>query len=95
MLPLLGLLALGQSLILDPPWQSTERAPHRKGNLYAPELVREQGRFFLYYGAQGVDGHDRIHLALSTDGITWKRHAGPRRVEGCDRAGHLQGRNPL
>lgn len=73
MLPLLGLLALGQSLILDPPWQSTERAPHRKGNLYAPELVREQGRFFLYYGAQGVDGHDRIHLALSTDGITWKR----------------------
>ncbi|MFM8932543.1 MAG: hypothetical protein ACKOS8_11785 [Gemmataceae bacterium] len=73
MLTLLGLLAFGQSLILDPPWQSTERAPHRKGNLYAPELVRDQGRWFLFYGAQGADGHDRIHLAVSTDGITWKR----------------------
>jgi len=73
MLTLLGLLAFGQSLILDPPWQSTERALHRKGNLYAPEMVRDQGRWFLYYGAQGADGHDRIHLAVSTDGITWKR----------------------
>ena len=73
MLTLLGLLAIGQSLVLDPPWQSTERAPHRKGNLYAPELVRVEGRWFLYYGAQGTDGHDRIHLAISTDGSHWKR----------------------
>jgi hypothetical protein len=74
MLATLALWALGQSLVLEPPWLPTERAPHRKGNLYAPELVEEKDRRLLYYGAQGADGHDRIHLALSTDGVTWKRH---------------------
>lgn len=74
MLATLALWVLGQSLVLEPPWARTERAPHRGGNLYAPELVEESGRRLLYYGAQGADGHDRIHLALSTDGATWKRH---------------------
>lgn len=66
-------LLLGQTLLLHPPWRDTEAAPHGKGNLYAPELVSHQGRHLLYYGAQGKDGHDRIHLAISEDGTTWKR----------------------
>jgi hypothetical protein len=47
-------------------------APHGRGNLYAPCLVAHAGEFLLYFGAQGRDGHDRIFLATSPDGTTWK-----------------------
>lgn len=74
MLAVCLLLLGGQRLLLAPPWLETELAPHSKGNLYAPDLVIHQGRHLLYYGAQGKDGHDRIHLAISTDGANCKRH---------------------
>ena len=47
-------------------------APHGKGNVYAPHIVRHQGQLLMYYGGQGRDGHDRIHLAISKDGQGWK-----------------------
>ena len=74
MLSGLVLLVFGQSLMLEPPWLASERAPHRNGNVYAPELVDEKDRQLLYYGAQGVDGHDRIHLAVCSQSGQWKRH---------------------
>jgi hypothetical protein len=51
----------------------TELAPHGEGNVYAPEVRREGGRYRMWYGGQGRDGHDRIHLAESDDGTDWIR----------------------
>ena len=51
----------------------SEQAPHRQGNIYAPEIVRWRDGWLMYYGGQGRDGHDRIHLATSDDGIDWQR----------------------
>lgn len=48
-------------------------APHGKGNVYAPDIVRYQEKYYLFYGAQGRDGHDRIKLATSKDARTWKK----------------------
>jgi predicted GH43/DUF377 family glycosyl hydrolase len=50
---------------------ATERGMHRKGNMYAPDVHFEGNSYRMYYGAQGADGHDRIHLALSQNGINW------------------------
>ena len=47
---------------------NTERGPHNEGNIYAPEVLFEGGQFRMWYGGQGKDGHDRIHLAVSADG---------------------------
>ncbi len=41
------------------------------GKVYAPEICREGDRWRMWYGGQGKDGHDRIHLAESTDLKTW------------------------
>lgn len=49
---------------------STE-APHGNGNVYGADIVRVGDQLLMYYGGQGRDGHDRIHLATSTDGQTW------------------------
>lgn len=48
-------------------------APHGKGNVYAPEIVRYKEQYYLFYGAQGKDGHDRIKLATSKDARSWKK----------------------
>jgi hypothetical protein len=47
-------------------------APHGEGNVYAPDIVSHGGRFCMYYGGQGSDGHDRIHLAVSQDRRSWQ-----------------------
>lgn len=54
--------------------RTTELAPHRKGNVYAPEVHRHGGKLWMWYGGQGADGHDRIHLADSEDGKRWNKH---------------------
>jgi hypothetical protein len=46
-----------------------------EGNVYAPDVRREGGRYRMWYGGQGRDGHDRIHLAESEDGLRWTRVA--------------------
>ena len=51
----------------------TESAPHGQGNVYAPEVMVDGGRLRMWYGGQGKDGHDRIHLAESNDGHAWTR----------------------
>ncbi len=73
----LTLLAAGSSalaaeplLLLDGNTPTTE-APHGKGNVYAPDIVRQGDRWLMFYGGQGRDGHDRIHLATSADGDKW------------------------
>ena len=50
-----------------------ERAPHNRGNIYAPEVIWNGAIFRMWYGAQGEDGHDRISCAESDDGQNWVR----------------------
>ena len=50
--------------------ESTE-APHGRGNLYAPDILKHRGELMMFFGGQGKDGHDRIHLATSKDGGDW------------------------
>ena len=52
---------------------STQRAPHGHGNVYAPEVVRFASELQMWFGGQGKDGHDRIHLAESADGVHWQQ----------------------
>jgi hypothetical protein len=51
----------------------SELAPHGEGNVYAPDVHVEGSRYRMWYGGQGRDGHDRIHLAESDDGNRWAR----------------------
>lgn len=50
-----------------------ECAPHGKGNVYAPDVMRDGKLLRMWYGGQGKDGHDRIFYAESTDGEKWVR----------------------
>ena len=45
-----------------------------EGNIYAPDVLRFDDGYGMWYGGQGRDGHDRIFFALSEDGIHWRRH---------------------
>ncbi len=42
-----------------------------EGNVYAPDVHREGDLYRMWYGGQGRDGHDRVLLAESDDGLTW------------------------
>jgi predicted GH43/DUF377 family glycosyl hydrolase len=44
------------------------------GNLYAPTILKKDGQFWMWYGAQDSQGHDQICLAFSDDGIKWRRY---------------------
>lgn len=52
----------------------TEAGLHGTGNVFAPCVRVDGDRLRMWYGAQGADGHDRIHHADSPDGIHWERH---------------------
>jgi hypothetical protein len=45
-----------------------------RDNVYAPEIHRDGALWVMWYGAQASDGGDRIHVAVSRDGVTWRRH---------------------
>ena len=51
---------------------ATLAAPHGRGNVYAPEIARRAGALWMWFGGQGKDGHDRIHLSTSHDGERWE-----------------------
>jgi hypothetical protein len=58
-------------VVLDPTGD-LQAAPHGAGNAYAPEILFHDGLYRMWYGAQGRDGHDRILLAESPDGLVWE-----------------------
>lgn len=64
----------------------TELAPHGGGNIYAPDIHRDGDRWLMWYGGQGKDGHDRIHLAESSDGRAWTKRGV---VLDCGTANHV------
>ena len=43
-------------------------------NVYAPDVIRFGNQWWMYYGAQGDDGHDAVFLARSNDLVHWTRH---------------------
>lgn len=45
-----------------------------RDNVYAPEIHRVGDALVMWYGAQAADGGDRIHVAVSRDGATWRGH---------------------
>ncbi|MCR9197256.1 MAG: hypothetical protein NXI04_01305 [Planctomycetaceae bacterium] len=62
-----------QPVELLPDLQESERAPDGLANVYAPDIVTVGNQLWMYYGGQGQDGHDRIHLAISEDGTAWQK----------------------
>ncbi len=62
-----------QAVLLFRPEAESQLAPHGRGNVYAPEIVRSGNTMRMWYGGQGKDGHDRIHLAVSSDGLKWEQ----------------------
>jgi hypothetical protein len=44
------------------------------GNLYAPDIIIENGNYLMWYGAQSNEGHDSIHFASSSDGRAWNKY---------------------
>lgn len=42
-------------------------------NVYAPDLHDFAGVRVMWYGGQGSDGHDRIFVAWSQDGMQWRK----------------------
>ena len=43
-------------------------------NVYAADVLWHDGRWWMWYGGQGSDGHDAIFLARSNDLVTWQKH---------------------
>lgn len=63
-----------ESYALSPSLESELAGDDMHGNLYAPDIFVENGLYMMWYGAQGRDGHDAIHLATSSDGFHWKKY---------------------
>jgi hypothetical protein len=69
-----GPVALDQGREIFSPSGQTEASIHGRGNIYAPSVLYHGGQYMMWYGGFGKDGHDRIHLAVSADGITgWQK----------------------
>jgi len=61
----------GQNPVLVPtPSNSGQGAD----NIYAPDVMKINGVYWMWYGGQGNDGHDSIFLARSKDLVTWQKH---------------------
>lgn len=67
-----GVSPIGLTIALSPAGEY-QSAPHGRGNIYAPDVHFEGGRYRMWFGGQGRDGHDRIQLAESADGKTWQQ----------------------
>ena len=55
---------------------------HGADNIYAPDILRVGDQYFMWYGGQGQDGHDRIFLATSQNLVNWQHHP----ASGCPQA---------
>ena len=52
---------------------ATGSAMHGSDNVYAPDIQHVMGRYVMFYGGQGGDGHDRIFMAWSKDRVEWRK----------------------
>ena len=56
--------------------EASETGPHGEGNVYAPDVLIENGTYRMWYGGLGDDGHDRIHYAEAKHGFQWEKKGG-------------------
>nr|MDO8083211.1 hypothetical protein [Candidatus Sigynarchaeum springense] len=63
-----------QQYILEPTLDSEMAGGEEGGNIYAPDIIYENGTYKMWYGGQSSSGHDSIHFATSADCITWLKH---------------------
>ncbi len=61
-----------ESYVVEPSLDS--EMANTAGNLYAPEILVENGTYKMWYGAQSATGHDAIHFATSADGVHWTKY---------------------
>ncbi len=61
-----------ESYVVEPSLDS--EMANTAGNLYAPEILVENGTYKMWYGAQSSSGHDAIHFATSADGVHWTKY---------------------
>ena len=69
------------------PYALTADANAGEQHIWAPHIILHDGTYYMFYCAGSLKGNSkyRIHLATSTDLITWKRHpANPMVVDGYD-----------
>ncbi|MBO4350848.1 MAG: hypothetical protein J6A01_07895 [Proteobacteria bacterium] len=53
---------------------SKNNTMHGSDNIYAPDIHEVSGQRVMWYGAQGGDGHDRIFMAISSNGAEWRKY---------------------
>ncbi len=46
----------------------------KKGNIYAPDILYEDGVYHMWYGGQSSSYHDSILYATSSDGVNWTKY---------------------
>ncbi|MEX2683384.1 MAG: hypothetical protein Q6373_017540 [Candidatus Sigynarchaeota archaeon] len=64
-----------QQYILEPTLDSEMAGGEQwGGNIYAPDIIIDDGIYKMWYGGQSSTGHDSIHFATSADGISWQKH---------------------
>jgi hypothetical protein len=49
--------------------------------LVAPSVVKYNDQYLMYYNSPGSDGHERIGLAFSEDGVNWEKYDNPETTE--------------
>jgi predicted GH43/DUF377 family glycosyl hydrolase len=70
--------------LTDPILRPEDGAPWEHGGLYRPDLLLDDGKYYLYYNAktdplpssEGGGWHEQTGVAMSTDLTTWRRYAG-------------------
>ena len=69
-----------------PPVLHAESQAWGETHVWAPHVIRHDGRYWMFYCAGGADHHRyKIHLATSCDLWQWERHPGnPMVVDGYD-----------
>jgi arabinan endo-1,5-alpha-L-arabinosidase len=79
--------------LLQVPWDKkpfalayAPEAPWKETHLWAPYVISSDGLYYMYYCAGDADhAKYKIHLATSTDLVTWTRHPrNPMVVDGYD-----------
>ena len=72
-------LSAGNPVLTPTPTNQNQGAD----NIYAADILKVDGAWWMWYGAQGGDGRDAVFLARSKDLVTWQKHpswAGPQPV---------------
>ncbi len=64
-----------QQYILEPTLDSEMTGDAQShGNIYAPDIIIDDGIYKMWYGGQSSSGHDSVHFATSADGVSWQKY---------------------